>query len=140
MNGCAQRRLAEPHQDASAATQPKDVLVVDDDAEIRELVAEALEADGYSVRLAQSGADALDAIRHRKPDVAIIDLYMPGMPGDEVCALIRRDAGLSGIRILVLSAADDARIVAANCDADSAVTKPFTIGLLKHEVRRLVGP
>jgi len=71
------------------------------------------------------------------PDIAVIDLIMPEVSGQEVCRAIRADPRLSQTRILVLSAAEDARMVAAECDADGAITKPFTTALLLHEVRRL---
>jgi DNA-binding response OmpR family regulator len=117
---------------------PADILVVDDDPDTLDAVAASLELEGWTVRRAHSGAEALRMAAEQLPDLAVIDLIMPEMSGEEVCAAMRRDPELSRTRLLVLSAAEDARIVAANCDADGAVLKPFTIALLLHEARRLL--
>lgn len=122
---------------ASACTQ--DILVVDDNPETVSLVAEALEEQGFEVRRATSGREALAKAEERVPRVAVVDLIMPEVGGEEVCAALRRDPRFAKTRVLVLSGAEDTRLVAAGCDADSAVTKPFTTELLVHEVRRLIG-
>jgi len=119
---------------------PQDILVVDDDPETLNLVAEALEEQGFEVRRATGGREALSMARERAPRVAVVDLIMPEVGGEEVCAALRRDPRFARTRVLVLSGAEDTRLVAAGCDADSAVTKPFTTELLVHEVRRLTGP
>ncbi|HEX9295945.1 MAG TPA: response regulator [Polyangiaceae bacterium] len=118
--------------------QPLDILVVDDEVDAVSLVAAALEQQGWRVRRAFSGRQALARAAERAPDVAIIDLIMPEVSGEEVCAALRRDPRCSHTRVLVVSGAEDTRVVAAGCDADSAVTKPFTTDLLIREVRRLV--
>jgi len=65
---------------------------------------------------------------------------MPEMGGEELCSALRRDLRYAATRVLVLSGAEDTRIVAASCDADGAVVKPFTTELLLREVGRLVAP
>jgi two-component system, chemotaxis family, response regulator PixH len=117
----------------------REILVVDDDPDTVALVAEVLENEGYCVRRATGGQEALDRAAASPPDVAIVDLIMPEVGGEDVCSALRRDPRYSETRILVLSAAEDTRMVAASCDADSAVTKPFTTELLVREVRRLMG-
>jgi CheY-like chemotaxis protein len=124
---------------ASGTHLSDDILVVDDDAETVSVVGAALEEQGWQVRTATGGREALTKAHERPPDVAIIDLIMPEVSGEQVCAALRRDPKFARTRILVLSAAEDTRQVAAACDADSAVVKPFTPELLVHEVRRLVG-
>ena len=117
----------------------EDILVVDDDPETVNLVAEALEEQGFEVRRATGGREALAKANERVPRVAVVDLIMPEVGGEEVCAALRHDPRFAKTRVLVLSGAEDTRLVAAGCDADSAVTKPFTTELLVHEVRRLIG-
>jgi CheY-like chemotaxis protein len=124
---------------AKGSTQGRDILVVDDDPETLSLVAEALEAQGFEVRRALGGREALAKAAERAPQVAVVDLIMPEVGGEEVCAALRRDPRFAKTRVLILSGAEDTRLVAAGCDADSAVTKPFTTELLVHEVRRLIG-
>jgi CheY-like chemotaxis protein len=131
-------RSASPRE-PRAAKRKQDVLVVDDDAEIVSLVSEVLEEHGFSVRRASGGREALAKASEHPPDVAIVDLIMPEIDGEQVCAALRRDPKYAGTRVLVLSGAEDTRMVAAGCDADSAVTKPFTTELLVREVRRLTG-
>jgi len=114
-----------------------DILVVDDDPETVSLVADALEEEGFTVRCAFGGREALVLATERAPDVAIVDLIMPEIDGEQVCAALHRDARFTKTRVLVLSGAEDTRIVAAGCDADGAITKPFTSELLVREVRRL---
>jgi two-component system phosphate regulon response regulator PhoB len=121
------------------ATGKPDVLVVDDDPETVAIVGDVLEEQGFLVRRATSGREALARAEERAPDVAILDLIMPEVSGEDVCAAMRRDPRYAHTRVLVLSGAEDTRAVAASCDADSAVTKPFTMELLVHEVRRLIG-
>jgi two-component system OmpR family response regulator len=116
-----------------------DILVVDDDPEIVDVVGAALEEHGWQVRTAASGREGLTKANERPPAVAIIDLLMPEMGGEQVCVALRADPKFAATRILVLSGAEDARVVAAECDADGAVVKPFTPELLVHEVRRLIG-
>ncbi len=124
---------------SSQRSEPQTVLVVDDDADMVELIAESLELEGWRVVPATSGKQALELASQTPPDVAIVDLIMPEVTGEEVCNAIRRDSNLGCTRILVLSAAEDTRQVAAECDADGAITKPFTIPLLLREVHRLLG-
>jgi CheY-like chemotaxis protein len=126
-------------EDKTSSTDKPDILVVDDDPETVALVGDMLEEQGFRVRRATSGREALARAAERAPDVAIVDLIMPEVSGEEVCAAMRRDPKYSDTRVLVLSGAEDTRAVAAACDADSAVTKPFTMELLVHEVRRLTG-
>lgn len=119
--------------------QPPRVLVVDDDGDTRATVAEALAAEGFVVETASSGREALEKAPRFAPDVAIVDLIMPEMSGQEVCMAMRRDSKLRSTRLLVLSGAEDTRIAAAESDADGAIIKPFTLSLLTAEVRRLLG-
>jgi CheY-like chemotaxis protein len=136
-------RGVEERDDTRRATtssgSSKDILVVDDDPDTLNLVAEALEEQGFEVRRASGGREALAKAKERVPQVAVVDLIMPEVGGEEVVAALRRDPKFASTRVLVLSGAEDTRLVAAGCDADSAVTKPFTTELLVHEVRRLVG-
>ena len=70
-------------------TQGARILVVDDEPQIRRSLQVNLERSGYSVETADTGEDALDAFRNRRPDVVILDLLMPGVGGVEVVRRIR---------------------------------------------------
>ena len=116
------------------------VLVADDEDDIRALVALAVSKAGCTVVASVAdGAAALDAARAELPDLAVLDVSMPGATGLEVCAALRADPATAGIRILLLSAGasldDVARGLAAG--ADAYLAKPFSIAGLVHQVRAL---
>jgi CheY-like chemotaxis protein len=83
------------------------VLVVDDHPAIRAVLARLLALAGYNVRSASCGPDALDAVRRHAPEVAILDVMMPGMSGLDVLAAMRCDPATAGVRVIFYSAADD---------------------------------
>lgn len=81
------------------------VLVVDDHRDVRETLTAALETNGYHVRCADNGAQALAALLHeRKPEAVILDLSMPIMTGWELIATVHEDRDLQGIPLVVVSA------------------------------------
>ena len=80
---------------------PKLALVVDDDARSRELLQQLLKLDGYEVRAVDGGQAALTLLEDETPDVAVIDLRMPGMDGLELCRKIRGLAR-SGLELPVI--------------------------------------
>lgn len=102
------------------------VLVVDDDPEIREMLASTLDFAGFVVDVAAGATEALAALRAKRPDVLVLDVSMPGTDGFELVQLVRRrDAGLP---VLFLSARDtvDDRVRGLRLGADDYVTKPFS--------------
>ncbi len=116
------------------------VLVADDEDDIRALVCLAVAKAGCSVvGSVADGPAALAAAREDLPDLAVLDVSMPGVTGLEVCAALREDPATAGIRILLLSAGasldDVARGLAAG--ADAYLAKPFQVSGLVHQVRAL---
>jgi CheY-like chemotaxis protein len=81
------------------------VLVVDDDAGVREYVGDLLEMEGHDVRFAVDGPSALESIRAERPDCVVLDVMMPGMSGHEVLAEIRRVDGGSQLPVVMVTAA-----------------------------------
>jgi len=105
------------------------VVVADDDADIRALVAIAMRRAGIElVADVATGDAALTAIREHRPDIVILDVSMPGMTGLEVTAEIRADESLTGIRIFLLSAGVTEAAIQAGKDAgaDEYLIKPFS--------------
>lgn len=84
--------------------QKPHVLVVDDDEDVRQSLADALEEVGYSVKGARDGIEALEAIRIRRPDLVITDLMMPSMSGWELLGALHDDPELASIPTLILTA------------------------------------
>ena len=111
----------------------KRVLVVDDDASIRELLSAALEDDGYEVLPAKNGQDALAVCERWRPDVIVLDLMMPVMDGWTFAKRLReRD----DIPIVVLSAANDLERHAKSLGAAFVEGKPFDLDQLLPKVAR----
>ncbi|MEO8631721.1 MAG: response regulator [Chloroflexota bacterium] len=112
---------------------PKRVLVVDDDASIRELLSTALEEDGYEVVPASNGQDALAVCARWRPDVIVLDLMMPVMDGWTFAKRLRET---DQIPIVVLSAANDLARHAHSIGAADVVGKPFDLDQLLPKVAR----
>ena len=116
------------------------ILVVDDDARIRTLIDEFLTGLGYDVRQAEDGFEALDDAKEFKPDLILLDLRLPGRPGEEVCKAIRddEDEQLKHVPILMVTgkATDVDRVVGMVIGATGYLPKPFPMSVLLKEVRR----
>ena len=111
----------------------KRVLVVDDDASIRELLSTALEDDGFEVVHAINGEDALSVCGRWRPDVIVLDLMMPVMDGWTFAKRLRET---DEIPIVVLSAANDLDRHAKSIGAADVVGKPFDLDQLLPKVAR----
>jgi DNA-binding response OmpR family regulator len=92
----------------SAAGKGK-ILLIEDDAALRSLYADTLAADGYTVLTAGDGEQGLDMVRTEKPDVVLLDLVLPKLPGFEVLKSIRADAGIRDTIVLILSVMGEQR-------------------------------
>ncbi len=115
------------------------VLIADDDPNIVLALRFLMEKEGYRVRVATDGAAALaDVVSHR-PDIVLLDAMMPRRNGFEVCAQIRANPQLVGIRIVMLTAKGLARErkLGLQAGADEYITKPFSNQDVLQLVRRL---
>jgi DNA-binding response OmpR family regulator len=106
---------------ASAGT----VLVVDDEPKIRETVRAYLDREGYHVLVAGTGEAALDLIRRLAPDLVVLDLGLPDLPGEEVVRLARRSSDVPVV-MLTARASEGDRVAGLRLGADDYVTKPFS--------------
>jgi DNA-binding response OmpR family regulator len=100
------------------------VLVVDDEKNIVQLAKMYLASEGYAVESAYNGAEALEKVKARRPDLVVLDLMMPKVDGWEVCRRIRQE---TDIPIIILTARGDDvdKILGLELGADDYVTKPF---------------
>ena len=117
------------------------VVVADDDADIRDLVTFKLGSAGYTVVPAADGDEALRLITEHRPDLAVLDVMMPGQSGLDVLRSIRADEALAGTRVILLTArARDVDVDAGfSTGADDYLTKPFSPRELVHRVTTLIG-
>ena len=117
--------------------QTKTILAVDDEADILELISFNLEKEGYQVRCAASGEEALDMAGTVDPELVLLDIMLPGMNGLEVCKRLKRQARTSDIPVIMLSARGEETDIVAGLElgADDYVTKPFSTRVLIARVR-----
>jgi two-component system, OmpR family, response regulator len=113
---------------ASTSADPapgRHILVVDDEAVIRDTLGELLEIDGYLVETAQDGLDALRHLRERRPDALVLDLMLPDLNGWDVLRVCRADPMLTELPVIVMSARPDVAQSVAEFDVQACLTKPF---------------
>ena len=115
------------------------ILVVEDEPEIRSLVAEHLIAAGYDVCLASDGETALRLVRERHPGLVCLDLNLPRISGYDVCEQIRTDPAANDIAILMTSARNslDIKVFSLEAGADAYLVKPYPLQRLTDEIEEL---
>lgn len=103
------------------------ILVVDDDKEVVRLMRAYLEQAGYEVLVAYDGETAIHNLRRERPDLLLLDLMLPDKDGYDITRLVRADANLSALPIIMLTARvdDTDKIVGLEMGADDYVTKPY---------------
>jgi CheY-like chemotaxis protein len=133
-------RTVEGHRPETCTAEiPVRILLVDDDNNLRELLAQALQAQGHLVRQASDGASALAALAEELPDVAILDFAMPGMNGAELA--VRVAERWSGLPIIFASGfADTAAIEAATGGRAPIIRKPFHVEELRQAMQKVLKP
>ncbi|HEY9618963.1 MAG TPA: response regulator transcription factor [Crinalium sp.] len=117
-----------------------DILIVEDEAEIANLIQLYLEKEGFSCRTCRDGVMALQIFQEQKPDLIILDLMLPELDGLEVCARIRQKPGVKDPYILMLTAKGEEidRIIGLSTGADDYMVKPFSPRELVARVRALL--
>jgi two-component system response regulator MprA len=114
------------------------VLVVDDDAAVRDSLARTLRFEGHEVLTAQDGQEALAVVRSEEPDAMILDVSMPTMDGLEACRRLRADGVL--VPVLMVTARDSVgdRVAGLDAGADDYLIKPFALQELQARLRALL--
>ena len=121
------------------------ILIVDDDKQIVRLLRSYIEQSGYETLTAYDGNEALHMIRAHHPDLVVLDLMLPGLDGWEITRIIRSDAQLREMPIIMLTARveDTDRIVGLELGADDYISKPFNprevVARIRAVLRRVQG-
>ena len=105
------------------------VLVVEDEDDIRNLVVLNLRRAGFDVYSAGDGTSGLRLLREHRPPVLLLDLMLPDMSGQEICAMLRRDEDVKDTFVIMVTALTEEqdRIAGFEVGADDYVTKPFSV-------------
>jgi len=126
--------LAPPNSQPSGSTV---ILVVDDDPDILEALSEILEAEGFEIRRARNGKEALERLEPDPPQLILLDLMMPVMDGWEFAQRMRqKPAAVSSIPLIVLSADRNVGSKALDIGAVGHLAKPFELNDLLEMVRK----
>ena len=119
----------------------KTILIVDDELSILVPLQFLMEKEGYAVKLAQSGKEAIEKIAAIRPDLILLDIMLPDLDGYEIYQIIRQRPEWESIRVIFLTAknrdADIAKGLAMG--ADAYITKPFANTQLIEKIRGLIG-
>ncbi len=116
------------------------ILVIEDEADIRQVLDYNLKSAGHEVLEAARGADGLRLIREREPDLVLLDLMLPDMPGTEVCRSIKDNPATKTLPVVMLTARGEEidRVVGFEIGADDYITKPFSVRELVLRIRAVL--
>jgi len=116
------------------------ILVAEDDRDIADLIAHYVQKAGWTAQVASSGDEALARARESPPDLAILDVMLPGMSGFEVCRALRADSRTADMPIIIVTARAEEpdRIVGLDLGADDYLAKPFSPNELMARIRALM--
>jgi two-component system phosphate regulon response regulator PhoB len=105
------------------------MLVVEDEADLREVLDYNLSKDGHRVHLASTGAEGLRLARELHPDLILLDLMLPDMSGTAVCKTLKKDQAMRDVRVIMVTAKGEEidRVVGFELGADDYVVKPFSV-------------
>jgi two-component system phosphate regulon response regulator PhoB len=119
---------------------PQTVLIVEDEKDLVDLMAFNLRAAGFEAVTAQDGEQALAFVRQRTPDLVLLDLMLPGIPGTEICRQLKTSPRTRAVPVIMVTARGEEvdRVVGFELGADDFVTKPFSIRELILRVRAVL--
>ncbi|MGA2867110.1 MAG: response regulator [Verrucomicrobiota bacterium] len=120
----------------------KKILVVEDDAELVELLSFNLKQAGFAIGTASDGVEALKKARSVSPDLILLDLMLPELDGFAVCEILRRDPATASVPIIMVTAVSSglARLAGLEAGANDYITKPFNLKQLLARIATLLRP
>lgn len=120
----------------------KTIMIVDDEPHIVELEKAILEANGFKTITAYSGADGLKLLEKSKPDLAVLDMMMPGMSGREVCEKIRKNPKTKALKVIFVTVArfsEVGKMSLKDMNVLDYITKPFDNDDFLNRIKKIVG-
>lgn len=133
--------LLEPIDDTSTRVKDAKVLLVDDEDQLRRVMRDLLERDGYAVTEARDGVEALDQIDRHAPDIIVLDLNLPGLDGFGVLSHLRSRPSTANVPVVVLTAQGDEEneVRVFEMGADDFLSKPFRARALSARLHAVLG-
>ena len=116
-------------------SQPKRVLIVDDEPNVVVSLEFLMQEAGYAVDVATTGEDAIEMIPEVDPDLILLDIMLPGISGFEICRWVRESSEWDGVKIVMLTAKGRDVAKGFALGADAYITKPFSTRDLMAEVQ-----
>jgi two-component system, OmpR family, phosphate regulon response regulator PhoB len=118
----------------------KTILVIEDERDLADMISFNLEKEGFKVLVAADGIIGLEMARSQKPDLILLDLMLPGMPGTEICKALKGSDKTSRIPVIMVTARGEEidRVVGFEVGADDYVSKPFSIRELILRVKAVL--
>lgn len=116
------------------------IAIIDDEEDIRDILAYNLQKEGFQVYVAENGKRGIELCKSEKPDLILLDVMMPGMDGIEVCENIRNTAGLENVLICFLTARNEdySQIAGLDAGADDYIAKPIKPRVLISRINALL--
>lgn len=116
----------------------KKVMVCDDDKSILEMMEMIMQEFGYEVFTESNSLNVLNDIEVEKPDLLLLDIWMPARSGDQVLKLIKAEPKLSNLPVIMYSASAEGVAIAKSCGADDYIAKPFDLDMLETKINALI--
>lgn len=117
----------------------KKILIADDDPGIVDAISMILEMMGYEVAFTYDGAVVSDEVTKTHTDLILLDIWMSGYDGREICKTLKSNIGTKNIPVLMISASRDVKQSAFDAGADDFMEKPFEMNTILHKVASLIG-
>jgi len=118
---------------------PKKIMICDDDAGILEMMELIMDEYGFEVVTEANSLNVLKGLEQEKPDLLLLDIWMPLLSGDQVLKSIKADLQFSKLPVIMYSASAEGRTIAENAGADDYINKPFDMNDLESKIRQLLG-
>ncbi|MGE4513755.1 MAG: response regulator transcription factor [Chryseobacterium sp.] len=116
----------------------KKIMVCDDDQGILDVLQMLLESEGFTVFTEINSTNLIKQIHTHKPDLLLLDLWMPLLSGDQVLKAIRNTGEIKDLSVIVLSASVDGHDIASDAGANDFVAKPFDLDVIVSKIEKLL--